>query len=171
MKHLFIFTVFLSVIACNNPKTATPETSIEAIKTLESNASLSKSDTLIHSYINFAKQFPDHQLAPRFLFKAASAYVGSNRALLGVRLYEDVATKYPADSLAPEAIICAGVGFEGLNDQANAKRMYDLFVKKYPQHPRAAEVSNMSEFVGLSDEEFLRRFQEKLAKKDSAKLK
>lgn len=170
MKHLFIFTVFLSVLACNNSKTKSPESSIDAIKTLESNSSLSKSDTLINSYINFAAQFPDHRLAPKFMFKAASAFVGSNRALKGVRLYEEMATKYPDDSLAPEAIICAGVGFEGLHDPANAKRLYDLFIQKYPQHPRVGEVRKWSEFVGLSEEELLRRFQEDLQKKDSAKL-
>lgn len=169
MKYLTILTLCFAIFACSDKKS--PDSSIEAIKKLESNASLAKSDTLINSYINFSNQFPDHKLAPLFLFKAAQACVKNNQALKGVKLYEQLASVYEKDSLAPEATICAAVGFQGLQDPANAKRLFDGFVKKYPNHPRVEEVKKMSEFVGLSDEELIRRFNEQiLNNSDSSNL-
>lgn len=159
MKYLALFTICLAFLACNNHKS--PDKYIESIKKLEANASLAQSDTLINSYIQFSKQFPDHKLAPLFMFKAAQSYIKSNQVLKGVRLYEAMATQYKNDSLAPEATICAAVGLESLNDPANAKRLFDQFVKNYPDHPRANEVKSMSEAVGLSDEELLKRFSQK----------
>jgi hypothetical protein len=54
MKHLFFVLSLCTIAACSNSK---EEKAIADIKTLESNSSFAKSDTLINSYINFSDAF------------------------------------------------------------------------------------------------------------------
>lgn len=157
MKYSFIIlSVFL--FAC----TGKQDKAIQDIKHLEANKSLRNSDTLINSYINFVKNYPEHKLSADFLFKAAQASVKSNRIINGAKLYERIALEYPADTLAPEALLRAGLNFDASSDPANAKRLYELFLKNYPKHPRYNDVKLYHENVGLSADELIRRFNERL---------
>jgi hypothetical protein len=167
MKHLLLLLSVCAIAACSNSK---EEKALADIKALESNNSFAKSDTLINSYINFSDAFPQHRLAPLFLFKAAQTCIKAHKDVKGARLYERMAIEYQVDSLAPEALIRGGISYAAASDQANAKRLYDLFIAKFPQHPRIEEVKKWSEYAGMTEEEMIRQFeQEVLSKQDSAK--
>lgn len=155
MKKLIFSLSVLFLAACSGNK---EEQAIANIKALEKNASFAKSDTLINSYIRFSETFPTNKLAPVFLFKAAQVYVGSNRAMNGVKLFEKVANEYQSDSLAPQALINGGITYATLQDPANAKRLYDQFLKNYPNHPRFEEVKIWSETVGMSEDALINKF-------------
>jgi hypothetical protein len=167
MKHLFFVLSLCTIAACTNSK---EEKAIADIKTLESNSSFAKSDTLINSYINFSDAFPQHKLAPLFLFKAAQTCIIAHKDVKGARLYERMATDYQSDSLAPEALIRGGISYAAASDQANAKRLYDLFIAKFPNHPRIDEVKKWSEYSGMTEEEMIRQFEQNiLSKQDTTK--
>ncbi len=166
MKPVFFIAALTLIAACSGSK---DEKAVADIKALESNSSFAKSDTLINSYVKFADAFPNHKLAPLFLFKAAQTCVKANNGVKGARLYERVAKEYQNDSLAPEALIRGGISFAAASDQANAKRLYDIFIANYPKHPRINEVKKWSEYAGMTEEEMIRKFEmEVLSKKDSA---
>lgn len=123
------------------------------IKALEANSSLATSDTLIHSYINFAHQFPQHPYAIKYLFKAAEASVKAKRNGEGARLYEEVANTYKDSvELGAEALLRAGFNYEVLSDAANEKRVFEQYLKQYPNHPRVQDIKMTLELVGLSRE-------------------
>ncbi len=167
MKYAFFCLSVLVLSACSSKL---EEKAIADIKALESNTSFAKSDTLINSYVHFADAFPNHKLAPLFLFKAAQTSVLAHSDVKGARLYERVASEYQADSLAPEALIRGGICFAAASDQANAKRLYDLFIAKFPNHPRIGEVKKWSEYSGMTEEEMIKQFEQQiLSKQDTTK--
>ena len=85
---------------------------IKDIKKLEENKSFSHSDTLINSYLNFVKLYPDNPNAIKFLFKAAESNVKAKRNAKGAKLYEQLATIYmDKDELASESLIRAGLNY------------------------------------------------------------
>lgn len=158
-KHVLFLTLGFALFACSDNAA---QKSINDIKALEANPSLQASDTLINCYTRFSEKYPDHKLSPVFLFKAAQGLMQSNRTLKGTRMYESMGMKYEKDSLAPEALIRAGIGFQAANDPANAIRVYEVFLKRYPSHPRAGEIKKNIEYAGLSEEEFMRKFNEEV---------
>ncbi|MEZ4805277.1 MAG: hypothetical protein R2852_07290 [Bacteroidia bacterium] len=166
---VFLFCVLsIALVACNNGTSS--DASIEQIQSLESNKSLSRSDSLIKTYVRFVDANPKHDSAVVYLFKAAQLNVRTNKVTPGARLYERVALEYKEDPHAPEALIRGGVALASMNDAANAKRLYDWFIKDYPTHPRIEEVKMWSETSGLSEEELMKRFQDIIQKaKDSTR--
>lgn len=165
MKYIFQLLIVLFLVSC----TSNEQKIINRIKQLESNKTLDKSDTLINSYMEFVNTFPQHENAPTFLFKAAEGKMRSKNPLEATKLYEKVAMDYPDFEKSPNALINAGVAYESFHDAANAKRMFETFMKKYPNHERFNDVKLMSENVGLSEEELMKRFMQRLGH-DSASI-
>ena len=161
MKKLFFLTLVVSLVSCGS----NAEKQLRDIRQLQANKSLRTSDTLINSYIRFADQFPDHDSAVRFLFKAARASVRANKIMQGIRLDERIIEKYPKDTMyRPESMINAGMNYSHMPDVANAKKLWEMFLKEYPGHPRSADIRIMAEEAGMSEEEKTRRFWERFEK-------
>jgi tetratricopeptide (TPR) repeat protein len=158
MKYFFQLLIVLFLVSCSNREGKI----IDRIKQLESNKSLDKSDTLINSYLEFVNTYPNHKNSPTYLFKAAEGKMRSKKELDATKLYERVANDYPEFDKSPNALINAGVAYESLNDAANARRLFEKFMKVYPKHERYNDVKLMSENVGLSEEELMKRFMQRL---------
>ncbi|NQV75770.1 MAG: tetratricopeptide repeat protein [Bacteroidetes bacterium] len=153
-----ISTILLFSILLFSCKEVGEKGMIKDIKKLEENKSFSHSDTLINSYLNFVKLYPDNPNAIKFLFKAAESNVKAKRNAKGAQLYEQLATIYmDKDELASESLIRAGLNYESLNDIVNAKRVYNEFLKRYPKHERAADIKKNIEIMGLSVDEMMKR--------------
>lgn len=167
MKYLFFCVLTLSVFSCNN---SPADQAVKSIRELESNKNLAQSDSLINSYIRFADNDPAHDSSIAYLFKAASLSLKTSKVPKGARLYERVAMEYKNDSIAPKALIRAATAFASIPDPANAKRLYDYFIATYPTHPRIEEVKMWSVTSGMTEDELLRFFKEKIEKKDSNTL-
>jgi tetratricopeptide (TPR) repeat protein len=134
---------------------------LSKIKELEINKKMLSSDTLINLYLEFVKEFPKHEYAVKYLFKAGEASVKAGKKVEAAKIYERVDTEYNDKELSPEALIRAAVCLQSVPDPANAKRLFEVFLEKYPQHERYQDVKAMNEIVGLTEEELLKRFSEK----------
>jgi outer membrane PBP1 activator LpoA protein len=161
MKLLYSICIFILLASCNG----SPEQQmIKDIKRLEANKSLATSDTLINTYVQFADRFPQHDSAVKYLFRAARASVKSGKEMKGIQLFERVANNYKDTVLGPEALIIAGLVYSKIPDPVNAKRVFEQFVRQYPDHPRNAEMKIMAEEAGMSEEEQMQRFLQRMEK-------
>lgn len=170
MNKLVLSIICLFLLSCSG---SPAEKELVRIRKMEKTAGLKNSDSLIHTCIRFADTYPEHAQTPGLLFKAAEMYIrsgmnaGTDKVIKGARIYERMAFEYATDTLAPEALIRAGIAYSTIPDPANAKRMYDGFIKAYPSHARIGEVRVWSETAGLSEEELLKRFEERFLSTDT----
>lgn len=93
----------------------------------------------------FARNYPDHPLAPSYHMKAAAiARNIPGKALMAIKEYMDVYKKYPDDTLAIEAEFLVGFTFDqALNDKERSVKAYTAFVEKYPEHPLAEQARGL----------------------------
>jgi outer membrane PBP1 activator LpoA protein len=161
MKLLYYISIVVLAIAC---KGGSEQSMIKDIRQLEANKSLATSDTLINTYVQFADRYPQHDSAAKYLFRAARASIKSGKEKKGVQLFERVANTYKDTVLGPEALIIAGMVYSKMPDPVNAKRIFEQFVRQYPTHPRNAEMKIMAEEAGMSEEEQMQRFLQRIEK-------
>ena len=111
----------------------------------------------------FARQNPQHELAPTYHMKAAAiARNIPGKALMAIEEYMTVYKQYPNDTLAPQARFLVGFTFDqALNDVERSTKAYNGFIEKYPNHPLAqqarARVESMS--TGETDLEQVKKWQ------------
>ena len=144
--------------------------SVEKINELESkvfakDAVLSSENViqLVDAYLLFAKQNPNDQQTPEFLFKALDVAVGVNAE--GPQKAIDIANvlieKYPDFEMTPMAMFIKGFVYENMiGDLQNAEMTYRQFIEKYPNNPMVEDVKSTLENLGLTPEELIRKFEE-----------
>ncbi len=152
MRILLILLSFFIIISCKN-NTSESEL-ISQIKKMEANKTLSSSDTLINSYLQFAELYPKHKYAIKFLFKAAFLNARTNKLERAVKIFEKIPTQYPdsADKSA-EALISAGYAYQMLGDKQGTNRVFMQYLTKYKNHPRYKEIEQSLYFINLSAEQ------------------
>lgn len=146
-KTLVIFSLIFGMVGCSH---SPEETLLKNIKQIEANKSLATSDTLINSYLTFAKQFPNHPYAIKYLFKAAEANVKAKRNKEGAQLYESLSNQYKDSALAAEALIRAGFNYQVLNEVDNQKRVFQQFLQQYPHHDRVTDIKMSLEMLNYT---------------------
>lgn len=163
-KVLLSVFVVLMMLSCGE------KMSVEKINELESkvfakDAILSSENVvqLVDAYLLFAKQNPNDQQTPEFLFKALDVAVGVNAE--GPQKAIDIADilieKYPDFEMTPMAMFIKGFVYENMiGDLQNAEVTYRQFIEKYPNNPMVGDVKATLENLGLTPEELIRKFEE-----------
>lgn len=165
MKRIFVLlSLALMLLSCGE------KMSVEKINELESkvfakDAVLSSENViqLVDAYLLFAKQNPNDQQTPEFLFKALDVAVGINAE--GPQKAIDIADvlieKYPDFEMTPMAMFVKGFVYENMiGDLQNAEMTYRHFIEKYPNNPMVEDVKSTLENLGLTPEELIRKFEE-----------
>ena len=165
MKRIFVLlSLALMLLSCGE------KMSVEKINELESkvfakDAVLSSENViqLVDAYLLFAKQNPNDQQTPEFLFKALDVAVGVNAE--GPQKAIDIANvlieKYPDFEMTPMAMFIKGFVYENMiGDLQNAEMTYRQFIEKYPESPMVEDVKATLENLGLTPEELIRKFEE-----------
>ena len=165
MKRIFVLlSLALMLLSCGE------KMSVEKINELESkvfakDAVLSSENViqLVDAYLLFAKQNPNDQQTPEFLFKALDVAVGVNAE--GPQKAIDIADvlieKYPDFEMTPMAMFIKGFVYENMiGDLQNAEMTYRHFIEKYPNNPMVEDVKSTLENLGLTPEELIRKFEE-----------
>lgn len=165
MKRIFVLlSLALMLLSCGE------KMSVEKINELESkvfakDAVLSSENViqLVDAYLLFAKQNPNDQQTPEFLFKALDVAVGINAE--GPQKAIDIADvlieKYPDFEMTPMAMFIKGFVYENMiGDLQNAEMTYRHFIEKYPNNPMVEDVKSTLENLGLTPEELIRKFEE-----------
>ena len=165
MKRIFVLlSLALMLLSCGE------KMSVEKINELESkvfakDTVLSSENViqLVDAYLLFAKQNPNDQQTPEFLFKALDVAVGVNAE--GPQKAIDIADvlieKYPDFEMTPMALFIKGFVYENMiGDLQNAEMTYRHFIEKYPNSPIVEDVKATLENLGLTPEELIRKFEE-----------
>ena len=165
MKRIFVSLLLVAILLSCGEKM-----SVEKINELESkvfakDAVLSSENViqLVDAYLLFAKQNPNDQQTPEFLFKALDVAVGVNAE--GPQKAIDIADvlieKYPDFEMTPMALFIKGFVYENMiGDLQNAEMTYRHFIEKYPNSPIVEDVKATLENLGLTPEELIRKFEE-----------
>ena len=165
MKRIFVSLLLVAILLSCGEKM-----SVEKINELESkvfakDAVVSAENViqLVDAYLLFAKQNPNDQQTPEFLFKALDVAVGVNAE--GPQKAIDIADvlieKYPDFEMTPMALFIKGFVYENMiGDLRNAEMTYRQFIEKYPNSPIVEDVKATLENLGLTPEELIRKFEE-----------
>ena len=165
MKRIFVSLLLAAMMLSCGEKM-----SVEKINELESkvfakDAVLSSENViqLVDAYLLFAKQNPNDQQTPEFLFKALDVAVGINAE--GPQKAIDIADvlieKYPDFEMTQMAMFVKGFVYENMiGDLQNAEMTYRQFIEKYPNSPIVEDVKATLENLGLTPEELVRKFEE-----------
>ena len=165
MKKIFVLlSLALMLLSCGE------KMSVEKINELESkvfakDAVLSSENViqLVDAYLLFAKQNPNDQQTPEFLFKALDVAVGVNAdgPQKAIDIADVLIEKYPDFEMTPMALFIKGFVYENMiGDLQNAEMTYRQFIEKYPNNPMVEDVKSTLENLGLTPEELIRKFEE-----------
>ncbi|MFA6261409.1 MAG: tetratricopeptide repeat protein [Bacteroidia bacterium] len=163
MRILYIFTLVALVLfsACDSPK----EKAMAEIKAMEGQDSLFSPEhieKLKKSYLEFAEKYPDDELAPEFMFKAAQRCNVMAQHLEAIELFNRIMEKYPNHHISEEALFLQGYIYENsLHDEAQATRVYTDFIKKYPKSELTEDAQLALQNMGKTPEEIFESFKEK----------
>ena len=165
MKRIFVSLLLVAILLSCGEKM-----SVEKINELESkvfakDAVLSSENViqLVDAYLLFAKQNPNDQQTPEFLFKALDVAVGINAEgpQKAINIADVLIEKYPAFEMTPMAMFIKGFVYENMiGDLQNAEMTYRHFIEKYPNNPMVEDVKSTLENLGLTPEELIRKFEE-----------
>ena len=165
MKRIFVLLLLAAVMLSCGEKM-----SVEKINELESkvfakDAVLSSENViqLVDAYLLFAKQNPNDQQTPEFLFKALDVAVGINAEgpQKAINIADVLIEKYPDFEMTPMAMFIKGFVYENMiGDLQNAEMTYRQLIEKYPNNPMVEDVKATLENLGLTPEELIRKFEE-----------
>ena len=159
MKYNFLLVTLLMVaVACQSPK----EKSLKAIKELEaqdSTFSPEHIEKMKKAYLEFANKYPDDELAPEFMFKAAQRCNVVAQHQEALSLFQDIIAKYPKNKISEEALFLQGYIYENsLHDEANARKVYTAFIKQYPKSELTEDAELALKNLGKTPEEIYQSF-------------
>jgi outer membrane protein assembly factor BamD (BamD/ComL family) len=122
---------------------------------------------LLDVYLAYAKTFPLDTLTPEYLFRAAGGKNNLGDPRGGIGLYDRIIKNYPSWRKTPDAYYLKALSLDkDLHQLGEAKTAYQAFINEYPEHPFVNDAKRMMEYLGLTDEELIKKFQE--MNKDSA---
>ena len=121
-----------------------------------------KAQDLIDKSIQYVNAFPEDELSPGYLFRAAEVCVGIGSYQKALDYWERVKKEYSSHSKAPIALFLQGFTCENqLKDTAKAKQFYNDFLAKYPSHEYVDQVQLLLKNIDMSPEDLIKSFQEK----------
>jgi TolA-binding protein len=160
-KFVFIGFVIFGLAACESPK----EKSMDAIRSLEAKDSVFTPQNireLKSAYLDFANKYPDDDMAPEFMFKAAQRCNVMADHQEALQLFQQIIEKYPKHKISEEALFLQGYIYENsLQDYDKAKQIYADFIKKYPNSELTEDAQYAIQNLGKTPEEILKGFTQK----------
>ena len=118
--------------------------------------------------MNFADEYPNDSLSPKYLHKAAELALAIDMSKEAISTLDTLIKRYPDYKYLPDAIFFKGFIQENhLKDFAAAEKTYKDFLKRFPNHELAAQVVVIIENIGKSPDEMVKEFMERTNQKDS----
>ena len=165
MRRIFVLlSLALMLLSCGE------KMSVEKINELESkvfakDAVLSSENViqLVDAYLLFAKQNPNDQQTPEFLFKALDVAVGINAEgpQKAINIADVLVEKYPDFEMTPMAMFIKGFVYENMiGDLQNAEMTYRHFIEKYPNNPMVEDVEASIKNIGIPLDELIKTFEQ-----------
>lgn len=172
MKKLFIILIVLILVGCSGGKQKLLDEIKEkekiVMKSYEDVADKKTSESLRQDYLEFADEYPDDSLSPKFLHKAAELALAIDMPNEALNHIDTLVKLYPDYLYLPDAIFFKGFIQESyLKDLSAARKTYEDFMKRYPNHELATQVSFSLENLGKSPEDLVEEFMNRTQQADS----
>jgi len=121
-----------------------------------------KASLFVEKSILYVSLYPDHEISPAFLFRAAEVSRALKQYQQGVQMLDQVYTQYPQYEKAPDALFLKAYTYEeSLKDSASAKKYYNEFLQKFPDHHLKNQVEQLLSVIDKSPEELIKSFKKK----------
>lgn len=160
-RSLIVLVTLVSLAACNSPK----EKALTRIKGMEASDSVFSPAAIADlkaAYLDFANKYPDDEMSPEFIFKAAQRCNAVSMHQEAIGLFNSILQKYPKSKLCEEALFLQGYIYENnLQDYSKAKEIYTEFVSKYPDSELTEDAKLSIQNLGKSPEEIFESFHGK----------
>jgi len=119
-----------------------------------------KAVELIDLYQKVAKEYPESDSAPEYLFKAGDISINVQNANKTLMIFDEILIDYPDYKKAPTVLFLKAFVYDDqLQDYANAKKYYELFLEKYPDSEFADDAEISLKNLGKTPEELIEEFQ------------
>jgi len=168
----FFLSALLIFTACGESR----EDKLAKIKDLEarllSDSTKAKDEVAAYNlqvaYTDFQESFPDDELAPEYLFKAANLGINMGWGEPSIKILEKFIDLFPNHQRAPEALFYEAYVYDNIeNNDVKAGEIYRDFLVKYPNHAFAPSADASIKALGKSDEDLIKEFEQMNSKADS----
>lgn len=125
--------------------------------------SCEKADSLVNSYLDYVKNYPEDSLCATYLYRAADVLANTKRCLESIKLYDRLIAEYPNDAYVESAYFLKGVVYSQtcLNKEMAAES-FEVFIKKYPNSKMCQEARMLMMMDTMKDEmDLIRQFEQK----------
>jgi TolA-binding protein len=109
----------------------------------------------------YAKEYPESEKTPEYLFKAGEIYGSLKKSDKALEVFQLVYVKYPEFPKRATALFMqAFIYDEGLQQYGKAESLYRKFIETYPDHELYDDAQAALKFLGKSDEEIIKEFEQ-----------
>ena len=163
MKKFLVLAVIALVLAgcgSNDPAKRINELEKQVFST-ENTINPEIASDLVSAYCDYADANPNDEMAPEYLFKAVDVSMNLNEPQRTISIIDKLMADYPDYPRTQAALFVKGFIFETkYNDLDMAKMLYEQYLKQYPDGEFADDCKASIEYLGLSPEELVKRFEE-----------
>ena len=163
MKKLsFLLIIALIFIGCNSndPAKRIEKLEKQAFSTEKAIDPKVASD-LVSAYCDFADANPEDAMAPEYLFKAMDVSMNLNEPQRTIYIIDKLLKEYPDFPGTQAALFVKAFIFETRYNNLNmAKKLYEQYLQLYPDGEFANDCRASIEYLGLSPEELVKKFEE-----------
>jgi len=138
------------------------------IKELEEKMAASKdsmprtvaTDLLAH-YVDYINAYHNDSASVRFTYEAANVAAGLGKFQKSIELLSNYHDGYPNAKERDRAVYLIAFLYDSqLHDEKNAIKFYNKVIELYPNSPYAKQAQDALRWVGLSEEEILKKIEE-----------
>ena len=163
MKRLLLVLAVIALVlaGCNNndPAKRINELEKQVFSTEDVIDPVVASD-LVSAYCDFADANPSDAMSPEYLFKAVDVSMNLNEPQRTISIIDRLIADYPDYPRTQAALFVKAFIFETkYNNLDMAKKFYEQYLEQYPDGEFADDCKASIEFLGLSPEELVKRFE------------
>lgn len=115
---------------------------------------------LVNRYHEFATLFPNNEVSPEYLFRAADVLRGMGSHTRAITTLNRLEQRFPDHRHVPEAVFLQGFIYDAfLNNPDLARHHLESFVERFPGHELEASARNLLLTLDSSPEDLIERFR------------
>ncbi|MBO4568097.1 MAG: membrane lipoprotein lipid attachment site-containing protein [Bacteroidales bacterium] len=160
-KLLFLAVIALVFAGCSNNDPAKRINELEKQAFLTEGAIVPEvASDLVSAYCDYADANPNDAMSPEYLFKAVDVSMNLNEPQRTISIIDKLMADYPDYPRTQAALFVKAFIFETkYNNLDMAKKLYEQYLEQYPDGEFADDCRASIEFLGLSPEELVKRFE------------
>ena len=166
---VLFFLVSIVLVSCNNTRKEMSEQEGLRSELLEKERDLhARTDVdpeaaraMIGKYIEFVNKYPEDSLSSKYLFKAAEIAMNFEQPNNSITYLTRIEDNYPDyEEYGTSLFLKAFIYDNYLKSYEKAEQYYNIFLEKYPDHPFAKDAKSSLMFLGISDDDLIKLFED-----------